>query len=110
MVDLEITYCQPCGHQPRAMQTVNQLLSTYGMPLNRRMSLTLKPADKGVFDVVVAGQLVFSRGKEDRFPTLDDIANHMHPKLSMQIEAPTASTNNSHLQQTPELRPPRRSP
>src|SRR2546427_6407288 len=67
MVDLEITYCQPCGHQPLAMEIVNQLLSTYGMPLNRRMSLTLKPADKGVFDVVVDGQLVFSRGKKADF-------------------------------------------
>ena len=89
MVDLEITYCQPCGHQPHAMEIVNQLLSTYGMPLNRRMNLTLKPADKGVFDVVVDGQLVFSRSKEGRFPTIDDIRRYVDPKLSMQIEAPT---------------------
>jgi selT/selW/selH-like putative selenoprotein len=72
------------------MEIVNQVLSTYGMPLNRRMSLTLKPADKGVFDVVVDGQLVFSRGKEGRFPTFDEIKKHIDPKLSMQIEAPTA--------------------
>ncbi len=90
MVDLEITYCQPCGHQPRAMELVNQLLATYGMPLNKRMNLTLKPADQGIFDVVVDGKLVFSRRQVGRFPTMDDIKQFMDPKLSMQIEAPTA--------------------
>ncbi len=90
MVDLEITYCQPCGHQPKAMDLVNQLLSTYGMPLNKRMNLTLHPADQGVFDVVVDGKLVFSRKQVGRFPTFDDIKKFVDPKLSMQIEAPTA--------------------
>ena len=89
MVDLEITYCQPCGHQPQAMELVNQLLASYGMPLNRRLNLTLKPADKGVFDVVLNGNLVFSRGKEGRFPTFDDLKKYLDPTLAMQIETPT---------------------
>src|SRR5213593_1585076 len=105
MVDLEITYCQPCGHQPLAMEIVNQLLSTYGMPLNRRMSLTLKPPDKGVFDVVVDGQLVFSRGIEGRFPTIDDIKKHVDPKLSMHIEVSTAKTQDHFLEPSQKFHP-----
>ena len=72
------------------MELVNQILSTYGMPLNKRFNLTLHPADQGVFDVVVDGKVVFSRKQEGRFPTFEDIKRFVDPKLSMQIEAPTA--------------------
>src|SRR2546427_565272 len=61
MVDLEITYCQPCGHQPRAIELVNQLLAEYGMPLNKKLTVALRPADSGIFDIVLDGRLIFSR-------------------------------------------------
>jgi selT/selW/selH-like putative selenoprotein len=51
---------------------VNQLLATYGMPLNRKLTVSLKPADKGVFDVVLDGQLIFSKHQQGRFPTMED--------------------------------------
>lgn len=92
MIDLEITYCQPCGHQPRAMDIVSQLLATYGMPLNRRLSIALKPADKGVFDVVLDGKLVFSKSQAGRFPTLDEIKQQLDTKLAVPLEAPAQST------------------
>jgi selenoprotein W-related protein len=88
MVDLEITYCQPCGHQPRAMDMVNQLLATYGMPLNRKLTVSLKPADKGVFDVVLDGKLIFSKHQEGRFPTVDDLKNHLDQRLTIPLETP----------------------
>ncbi len=87
MVSLEITYCQPCGHQPRAVELVNQLLSTYGMPLNRNLDVVLKPADKGVFDVVLDGKLIFSRKEVGRFPTFDEIKTQIEPKLAVQLSA-----------------------
>ncbi len=87
MVSLEITYCQPCGHQPRAMELVNQLLSTYGMPLNKRLTVTLKPADQGVFDVVVDGKLVFSRKQVGRLPSFDEIKREIDPKLTVPLGA-----------------------
>lgn len=88
MVDLEITYCQPCGHQPRAVDMVNQLLATYGMPLNRKLTVSLKPADKGVFDVVLDGQLIFSRGQQGRFPTIEEIKKPLDQKLTIPLETP----------------------
>jgi len=88
MVDLEITYCQPCGHQPRALDMVNQLLATYGMPLNRKLTVSLKPADKGVFDVVLDGQLIFSKHQQGRFPTMDDLKKRLDLKLTIPLETP----------------------
>lgn len=92
MVDLEITYCQPCGHQPRAVDMVSQLLAAYGMPLNRKLSVALKPADKGVFDVVLDGKLIFSKQQAGRFPTLDEIKQQLDTKLVVPLEAPTQTT------------------
>jgi selenoprotein W-related protein len=89
MVDLEITYCQPCGHQPRAVELVNQLLAEYGMPLNKKLTVALKPADSGIFDVVLDGQLIFSRKQEGRFPTVDEIKKQIEPKLSIPLEVPS---------------------
>lgn len=86
MVSLEITYCQPCGHQPRAVEMVNQLLATYGMPLNKELSITLKPSDQGVFDVVLDGKLVFSKNQAGRFPTLDEIKKEIEPKLTFPLQ------------------------
>lgn len=85
MVSLEITYCQPCGHQPQAIELVNQLLATYGMPLNKNLSVVLKPADKGVFDIVLDGKLIFSRKEVGRFPTFDEIKKEVEPKLTVPL-------------------------
>ncbi len=88
MVDLEITYCQPCGHQPRAVDMVNELLANYGMPLNRKLTVSLKPADKGVFDVVLDGKLIFSKHQQGRFPTVDDLKKQLDQKLTIPLETP----------------------
>lgn len=85
---MEITYCQPCGHQPKAVDMVNQLLATYGMPLNRKLTIALKPADKGVFDVVLDGQLIFSKHQQGRFPTVDDLKKSLDQKLAIPLETP----------------------
>ena len=89
MVNLEITYCQPCGHQPRAVDMVNQLLATYGMPLNKKLSIALKPADSGIFDVVLDGKLIFSKHQQGRFPTFDELKTLIDPKLAIPLEIPS---------------------
>jgi selT/selW/selH-like putative selenoprotein len=70
------------------MDMVNQLLATYGMPLNRKLTVSLKPADKGVFDVVLDGQLIFSKNEQGRFPTMDDLKKQLDPKLTIPLETP----------------------
>ena len=71
---------------------VSQLLAAYGMPLNRKLSVALKPADKGVFDVVLDGKLIFSKQQAGRFPTLDEIKQQLDTKLVVPLEAPTQPT------------------
>ena len=88
-MDLEITYCQPCGHQPRGIEMVNQLLASYGMPLNKKLKVALKPSDSGIFDIVLDGKLIFSRKQAGRFPTIEEIKSQIDPKLSIPLEVPT---------------------
>ena len=68
---------------------VSQLLATYGMPLNRKLTVSLKPADKGVFDIVLDGQLIFSKHQQCRFPTMEDIKQQLDQKLTIPLETPT---------------------
>ncbi len=68
------------------MDIVSQLLAIYGMPLNRKLTISLKPADKGVFDVVLDGQMIFSKHQEGRFPTVDDLKKQLDQKLTIPLE------------------------
>ncbi len=68
------------------MDIASQLLAIYGMPLNRKLTISLKPADKGVFDVVLDGQMIFSKHQEGRFPTVDDLKKQLDQKLTIPLE------------------------
>ena len=68
---------------------VNQLLAEYGMPLNKKLTVALKPADSGIFDIVLDGQLIFSRKQQGRFPTVDEIKQQIQPKLAIPLEMPS---------------------
>ena len=57
------------------------MLAAYGMPLNKRLKVSLIPSDHGVFDVVLDGKLVFSKHKAGRFPTLDEVKKEIEPRL-----------------------------
>jgi len=59
------------------------------MPLNKKLTVALKPADSGVFDIVLDGQLIFSRKQQGRFPTVDEIKEQIAPKLSIPLEMPS---------------------
>ena len=59
------------------------------MPLNKKFTVALKPADQGVFDVVLDGQLIFSRKQAGRFPTVDEIKKQIQPKLAIPLEMPS---------------------
>ena len=65
---------------------VSQLLAIYGLPLNRKLTISLKRADKGVFDVVLDGQLIFSKHQQGRFPTVDDLKKQLDQKLTIPLE------------------------
>lgn len=71
------------------MEMVNQLLASYGMPLNKKLTVALKPSDSGIFDIVLDGKLIFSRKQAGRFPTLEEIKSQIDPHLSIPLEVPS---------------------
>lgn len=84
-LSIRIAYCQPCGHQPHAIQLANQLLGVYGLKFNRNMELTLVPVDQGEFDVFVNGVKVFSRHDAERMPTAEEIRQAIEQLLAQGI-------------------------
>ena len=64
---VEITYCGPCNHLPRAAGLAAEIKKARGI------DATLIKGDGGTFDVVVDGALVFSRKQAGRFPELSEV-------------------------------------
>jgi len=56
MVSVEIEYCVPCGHLPRAQELEAEILEEYGLQVDR---VALVTGDGGVFEVRVDGEQVF---------------------------------------------------
>jgi selT/selW/selH-like putative selenoprotein len=56
------------------------------MPLNKKLTIALKPSDGGIFDVVLDGKLIFSRKQEGRFPTIEEIKKQIDPALTVPLE------------------------
>ncbi len=81
-LSIRITYCQPCGHQPHAIQLANQLLGAYGLRFNRDMELILEPVDQGEFDVFVNGTKIFSRYDAQRMPSVEEIRQAIEQMLA----------------------------
>lgn len=66
MPDIKIVYCVPCGHLPRA-EAMKKELEKEGAKVK------LVPGDHGIHDIYIDGVLVFSRHKEGRFPSNEEI-------------------------------------
>lgn len=64
---LEITYCGACGHLPRAAALAGEIKQARGL------DTTLIKGDGGTFDVVLDGNLIFSRKQAGRFPELAEL-------------------------------------
>ena len=71
MKKVRIIYCKPCGYLPTAEKMKSALQSRF----KDKISVELEPGDRGIYDVFVDDKLVFSKHKEMRFPTDDEIIN-----------------------------------
>jgi len=72
MTNVEIEYCVPCGHLPRAQDVQEALLEEYGQQLE---TVALRTGDGGVFKIRVDGDLIFDKA-EDEFD-VDDIVRQV---------------------------------
>ncbi len=79
MVDLEVEYCVPCGYLPTALDVAKQLLGRFRNDIS---ALKLVPGEKGVFDVRIDGELVFSKHETGRFPDEGEITEAAKARIS----------------------------
>lgn len=62
MTAVDIQYCVPCGHLPRAQDLQEAVLSEFGQEVD---SVTLHTGDSGVFTVDVDGDRVFDVDEDE---------------------------------------------
>lgn len=69
MVSVTIVYCEHCNYLPRARQLMKGLKDAF----KDNVEVSLESGSTGIFDVYVGEELVFSKYKELRFPSQDEI-------------------------------------
>lgn len=72
---VEIQYCVPCGHLPRAMDVQKAILERFGQAID---GVKLKTGEGGVFKIRVAGDEIYS--KPEQFD-LDVVMNSIQARL-----------------------------
>lgn len=78
MPEVTITYCLPCRYQPKAIQDADAILKEFGEELS---DLRLVPGDRGVYNVEVDGQLIFSLDKATRFPETSELIQKIRARM-----------------------------
>ncbi|HLE54695.1 MAG TPA: Rdx family protein [Thermoplasmata archaeon] len=78
MVDVSITYCVPCRYQFKAIQDADAILKEFG---ERLTALRLVPGNRGVYDVAVDGDLIFSLDETERFPETRELLGKIRARL-----------------------------
>lgn len=58
---VEIQYCVPCGHLPRAMDIQKTILERFGQKLD---GVKLQTGDSGIFKIRVNGNEIYSKPAE----------------------------------------------
>ena len=71
MLDVSIEYCDTWNYEPRAVSLAEQLKETF------EVEAKLVPSSGGCFEVVVDGDLIFSKLNEGRFPEIDEVLSLM---------------------------------
>ncbi|HKW43841.1 MAG TPA: Rdx family protein [Thermoplasmata archaeon] len=78
MAGITIRYCVPCRYQFKAMQDADAILKEFGQALSE---LRLVPADHGVYDVEVDGDLVFSLDRSEQFLETPELIQKIHARI-----------------------------
>ena len=69
---IEITYCVPCDYSARAVSAVSDLLSNYQHVIEE---IRLVTGDNSAFEVVVNGNLVYSKHATGRHAEPGEVLN-----------------------------------
>ena len=75
---VEINYCTQCRWLLRAGWMAQELLSTFDGDL---AAVTLRPGTGGVFDIVLDGEMLWSRKAEGRFPDIVELKQRLRDRV-----------------------------
>lgn len=78
-----VEYCAPCDYSEQALAVVGELTRDYQHLIDK---LTLIMGSKGIFDIKVDGQMVFSKADEKRFPAEGEILTLFENAVGKKIE------------------------
>lgn len=76
---VEIEYCRQCRWMLRAAWMAQELLTTFEEEL---AGVTLMPGMGGVFEVRLAGQVLWSRAGEGRFPESKELKQRVRDVIA----------------------------
>lgn len=76
---IEIRYCTGCRWGLRAGWVAQELLVTFENELGE---VALQPGAGGVFDVLVDGERIWSRGEAGRFPELRELKQRVRDRVA----------------------------
>lgn len=82
-VTVSIEYCIPSGYGQHALSLTQELLNQYVSSIE---ALTLIPSGKGMFEVIVDDELVFSKKEIGRLPTDGEIESLFVEKTGATVE------------------------
>ena len=76
---VEIIYCTQCRWLLRAAWLAQELLSTFAAELGE---VALIPGSGGVFEIRMAGELLWSRRAQGRFPEAKEIKQRVRDRIA----------------------------
>lgn len=81
---VEIRYCRQCRWMLRAAWMAQELLTTFEEEL---AEVALRPGTGGIFEILVNGQLIWSRTELGRFPDIKElkqlVRDHVAPEKDL---------------------------
>jgi len=78
-VRIEVEYCTGCRWLLRAAWVAQELLTTFESEIGE---VALLPGGSGVFEVRVAGETIWSRDGEGRFPELRELKQRVRDRIA----------------------------
>jgi selenoprotein W-related protein len=76
---VEITYCPRCRWLLRAAWMAQELLVTFERDL---AEVALRPGEKGIYEIRLDDQLIWSRAAEGRFPELKELKQRVRDRIA----------------------------
>ena len=75
---MSITYCVPCRYQFKALQDADAILKEFG---ERLTGLRLVPGNRGVYDVRLDGELLYSLDEAEHFPETPELLEAIRSRI-----------------------------